>query len=70
MSFADIQARRQAKGAKSFVGSSPKTSGAPPPLVEAPPTPLYGGLPSSVDVRTGPERGRGLYTKGQVKKGE
>jgi hypothetical protein len=70
MSFSDIQARRQAKGAKSYVGSSPKPSGAPPPLVEAPLTPLYGGLPSSVDVQTSPERGRGLYIKEQVKKGK
>ena len=69
MSFADAHARRQAKEAKSYLGSSSKSIIAPP-LVEAPPTPLYGALPSSVDVRTSQERGKDLYAKERFKKGK
>ncbi|KAI0252893.1 SET domain-containing protein [Lactifluus subvellereus] len=68
MSFADVHARRQAKEAESYVGSSSKPSSAPL-LVDAPPTPLYGALPPLVDVRTSQERGRGLYTKERFKRG-
>src|SRR6266404_1363040 len=69
MSFADIHARRQAKEAKSLVGSS-KAGGDTDAATEAP-APLYETtLPSSVDVRSNPERGRGIYAKGPLKKGD
>ena len=67
MSFADIRAKRQAKDAKSLVLSS-SSSGAKPSSVE-PPGPLFGALPPSIDIRSVPERGRGIYAKEPLKRG-
>jgi hypothetical protein len=69
MSFADIRAKRQVKEAKSLVVSS-SPSGSKPSSAEAPSEPLFGTLPSSTDIQTGPERGRGIYAKESFKKGE
>ena len=69
MSFADIRAKRQAKDAKSLVlSSSSSSSGAKPSSVE-PPGPLFGALPPSIDIRSSPERGRGIYAKQPLKRG-
>ena len=71
-SFTDIRAQRQAKGTGSHVAFSPKPSGTDPTVEEStpPPVPLYGTLPPSVDVRTSQERGRGVYAKERLKKGD
>jgi len=71
MSFADIRAKRQAKEAKSHVRSSSTSESKPnssPPLVEGPPEELFEALPSSIEIRTSPERGRGIYAKERLKK--
>jgi SET and MYND domain-containing protein len=75
MSFADIHAKRQAKEAKSHVRSSSTSESKPnssPPLVEGPPASeeLFEALPTSIEIRTSPERGRGIYAKEQLKKGK
>ena len=69
MSFADIRARRQVKEVKSHVRSSstPKQDSSSPP-VEHPPDNLFDALSSSTEIRTSPERGRGLYAKERFKR--
>ncbi|KAI9453061.1 SET domain-containing protein [Russula earlei] len=69
MSFTDIRDNRQAKEARSYVGSSlaSKPNDAPP-LVQDPPEPLFGGLPSTIEIRTSPERGRAIYSKERLKR--
>lgn len=71
MSFTDIRARRQAKEARSYVGSSLKPSGTGLTIEESTlaHAPLYGTLPPSVDVRANQETGRGIYAKERFKKG-
>jgi hypothetical protein len=69
MSFADIRAKRQDKEAKSLVVSS-SSSGSKPSTAEAPSEPLFGTLPSSTDIQSSPERGRGIFAKESFKKGE
>jgi hypothetical protein len=72
MSFADIRAERQAKEAKSLVVSS-RSSGSKPSsanTAKAPSEPLFGTLPSSIDIQSSPERGRSIYAKESFKKGE
>ena len=69
MSFADVRDKRQRKEAKSLVGS-PSSFVAKPSSTEAPSEPLFGTLPSSTDVQSNPERGRGIYAKESFKKGE
>jgi hypothetical protein len=71
MSFADIHAKRQVKEAKSLVKSS-SSSGSKPSTTSAvaPSEPLFGTLPSSTDIQSSPERGRGIYAKESFKKGE
>ncbi|KAI0263133.1 hypothetical protein BC834DRAFT_828026 [Gloeopeniophorella convolvens] len=74
MSFADLHTQRQAKQAKSFVAPTNKTASPQPQnsgraLIEAPAESLYQNLPSSVDIRSSSERGRGLYAKERLKKG-
>lgn len=69
MSFTDIRAQRQAKEARSRVGSSPKPSGTDLTIESTiAPAPLYGTLPPSVDVRTSQD-GRGVFAKERFKKG-
>ena len=78
MSFTDIRDRRQAKEARSNVGSSSKPSGTNPAIKDStllaiedsiPPAPLYGTLPPSVDVQSSQGKGRGIYAKERFKKG-
>jgi hypothetical protein len=69
MSFADVRAKRQVKETKSLVGSS-SSSGSKLSITEAPSEPLFGTLPSSTDIQSSPERGRGLSAKESFKKGE
>jgi hypothetical protein len=69
MSFADIRARRQAKEARSHLPSSSaseKNSSSPP--VEHPAENLFDALPSSTEIRTSLETGRGIYSKERVKR--
>ncbi|KAH9985658.1 SET domain-containing protein [Russula compacta] len=69
MSFAEIRPRRQVKEAKSYVGSSSASkSSSSPPSNEGPSEPLFGTLSSSTDIRTSPERGRGIYAKESLKR--
>lgn len=70
MSFADIHAKRQIKEAKSLVKSSSSSGSKPSTSAEAPSEPLFGTLPSSTDIQSSPERGRGIYAKESFKKGE
>ena len=69
MSFADIRAKRQVKEEKSLVVSS-SSAGPKPSSAEVPSEPLFGTLPSSTEIQSGPERGRGIYAKESFKKGE
>jgi hypothetical protein len=72
MSFTDIRARRQAKEARSLVGSSSKPSDTSRAIEDSsalPPAPLFETLPPSVDVRTSQGKGRGIYAKERFKKG-
>jgi hypothetical protein len=69
MSFADIRAKRQVKETKSLVGSS-SSSGSKQSSAEAPSEPLFGTLPSSTDIQSSAESGRGIYAKESFKKGE
>ena len=46
-------------------GSKPTISSA-----EVPSEPLFGTLPSSTDIQSSPERGRGIYAKAAFKKGK
>ncbi|KAN0111816.1 hypothetical protein V8E52_008196 [Russula decolorans] len=68
MSFADIRAKRQVKETKSLVGSS-SSSGSKQSSAEAPSEPLFGTLPSSTDIQSSAESGRGIYAKESFKKG-
>jgi len=78
MSFADIRTKRRVREAKSHVGSPSASSmsndglsGGPSSApAQNPPKPLFGQLPSSVDIQTNPERGRGIYAKEPLKKGK
>lgn len=71
MSFTDIRAQRQAKEARSHVGSSSTPSGNDPSIEESTvaPVPLYETLPPSVEVRSSQGNGRGIYAKERFKKG-
>lgn len=69
MSFADIRAKRQIKETKSLVGSS-SSSVSKPSSAEVPSEPLFGTLPSSTDIQSSAETGRGIYAKESFKKGE
>jgi hypothetical protein len=69
MSFADIRARRQAKEARSHVPSSSaseKNTSSPPE--EHLPENLFDALPSSTEIRTSLETGRGIYSKERFKR--
>jgi hypothetical protein len=71
MSFADIRDKSQVKDAKSLVVGSSSSSGSKPSgAEEAPSEPLFGTLPSSTDIQSSPESGRGIYAKESFKKGE
>lgn len=71
MSFADIRARRQVKEASSHVRSSSASKQNSSSLpVEHPPENMFDALPSSTEIRTSPERGRGIYAKERFKRSE
>lgn len=71
MSWTDIRAQRQAKEARSLVGSSSTPSGNDLSIEESTVAlaPLYTTLPLSVEVRSSQGKGRGLYAKERLKKG-
>jgi hypothetical protein len=68
MSLADIRARREVKHAESHVRSS--SSSESKPIGVEPLEPLFGELPSSTEIQSSPERGRGVYAKEPLRRGE
>lgn len=69
MSSVDIRAKKQVKEEKSLVVSS-SSAGSKSSSAEASSESLFGTLPSSTELQSDPERGRGIYAKGSFKKGE
>ncbi|KAH9962254.1 SET domain-containing protein [Russula dissimulans] len=75
LSFADIRAKRLWEAKPYVIGSSSAESesndgpSGGPPSAQDPPKPLFGELPSSIDIQASPERGRGIYAKEHLKRG-